>query len=120
MAATDTSRPPTADLTARIGVVGATGAVGGVTLRLLADRGYENVRALASTRSAGGRLRYGEDELVVEEATPERLAAGDFDLCLFSVGSSASPALGPPPSAGGAVCVDKSSPYRLVDGYPLA
>jgi len=104
---------------ARIGVVGATGAVGTVTLELLADRGYEHVRAFASPRSAGSRVGYGDGSLVVEEATPEALAAGDLDLCLFSVGTSASRALVPPASAGGAICVDKSSAYRLVDGYPL-
>jgi aspartate-semialdehyde dehydrogenase len=51
---------------ARIGVVGATGAVGTVTLRLLRERGYENVRAFASARSAGRELDGG---LVAEEAT---------------------------------------------------
>ena len=43
----------------RIGVVGATGAVGSVTLRLLAERGYEQVRVFASPRSAGRRLPFG-------------------------------------------------------------
>ena len=104
---------------ARIGVVGATGAVGGVTLELLSERAYENVRAFASARSAGSRVGFGDGTLAVEEATPEALAAGDLDLCLFSVGTSASHALVPAASAGGAICVDKSSAYRLVDGYPL-
>jgi aspartate-semialdehyde dehydrogenase len=103
----------------RIGVVGATGAVGTVTLALLAERGYENVRAFASARSAGSSLPFGHDALVVEEATPETLGAGDVDLFLFSVGTSASRALVPVASAAGALCVDKSSAYRLVDGYPL-
>jgi len=103
----------------RIGVVGATGAVGAVTLELLAGRGYEHVRAFASARSAGSRLAYGDDELLVEEATPEALGAGDVDLFLFSVGTSASRALVPVASATGAICIDKSSAYRLVEGYPL-
>jgi aspartate-semialdehyde dehydrogenase len=103
----------------RIGVVGATGAVGRVTLRLLAHRGYEHVRAFASARSAGSRLPYGDEELVVEAATPETLGAGDVDLFLFSVGTSASRELVPVASASGAICIDKSSAYRLVDGYPL-
>jgi aspartate-semialdehyde dehydrogenase len=104
---------------ARIGIVGATGAVGTLTLQLLAERGYEQVRAFASARSAGKTVRYGERELTIEEATPEALAAGDLDLVLFSVGTSASRELVPHASAGGAICVDKSSAYRLVDGYPL-
>jgi aspartate-semialdehyde dehydrogenase len=100
---------------ARIGVVGATGAVGTVALALLAERGYGNVRAFASARSAGRRL----GGAVVEEATPEALSAGDLDLCLFSVGTAASRELVPHAVRGGAVCVDKSSAYRLVDGVPL-
>jgi aspartate-semialdehyde dehydrogenase len=100
----------------RIGVIGATGAVGSVALPLLAERGYANVRALASGRSAGKRLDNG---LVVEEATPEALAAGDLDICLFSIGSSGSRELVPHALLGGAACVDKSEAFRLTDGIPL-
>src|SRR5881409_1415758 len=99
----------------RIGVVGATGAVGTITLSLLRERGYEHVRVFASARSAGMRL----GDLVVEEATPEALGRGDLDLCLFSVGTSASRELVPHAVRGGAVAVDKSAAYRLVDGIPL-
>jgi len=104
---------------ARVGVVGATGAVGRVALDLLAERGYERVRVLASARSAGTRVRFGGRELTVEEATPEALAAGDLDVCLFSVGTSASRELVPHAVAGGALVVDKSSAYRLQEGVPL-
>jgi aspartate-semialdehyde dehydrogenase len=100
---------------ARVGVVGATGAVGTVALGLLQERGYRNVRAFASERSAGRRL----GDVVVEEATPESLSAGGVDVFLFSVGTSASRELVPHAVAGGAAVVDKSSAYRLVDGYPL-
>ncbi len=100
---------------ARIGVVGATGAVGTVTLRLLRERGYENVRLFASARSAGTDL----GGITVEEATSEALTAGGIDLALFSVGTSASRELVPHAVAGGALVVDKSSAYRLADGYPL-
>ena len=99
----------------RIGVVGATGAVGTVTLALLAERGYSDVRAFASARSAGRRL----GDVVVEEASPDALARGDVDLFLFSVGTSASLELVPRAVAGGAVCVDKSAAFRLTDGIPL-
>ena len=99
----------------RIGVVGATGAVGTITLELLRERGYGNVRTFASARSAGRKL----GELTVEEATPEALAAGDLDLCLFSVGASASRELVPHAVRGGAVAIDKSSTYRLEPGVPL-
>ena len=101
---------------ARIGVVGATGAVGTVTLRLLRERGYGNVRAFASQRSAGREL---DGRLVVEEATSDALLAGGLDLVLFSCGTSASRELVPDAVEGGALVVDKSSAYRLADGYPL-
>src|SRR3712207_1916536 len=94
---------------ARIGVVGATGAVGTVTLALLAERGYENVRAFASKRSAGTTLAFGARTLEVEEATPEALEGGAFDVCLFSVGASTSRELVPHAARGGAVAIDKSS-----------
>jgi aspartate-semialdehyde dehydrogenase len=100
----------------RIAVVGATGAVGAVTLRLLRERGYASVRAFASARSAGTTLEGG---LVVEEATPAALSAGDIDLALFSVGTSASFELVPHAVRGGAVVVDKSAAYRLEPGIPL-
>jgi aspartate-semialdehyde dehydrogenase len=103
----------------RIGVIGATGAVGTVTLSLLAERGFEDVRAFASSRSAGRRVPYGGGELDIEEATPEALGAGDLDLCFFSVGTDASRELVPGAAAGGAVCIDKSDAYRLADGIPL-
>jgi aspartate-semialdehyde dehydrogenase len=99
----------------RIGVVGATGAVGRVTLELLRERGHEHVRAFASARSAGSRI----GELEVEEATPDALAAGDLDVLLFSIGTSQSRELVPPAAEAGALCVDKSSAFRLTDGIPL-
>jgi aspartate-semialdehyde dehydrogenase len=108
-------KPSSLDKSARIGVVGATGAVGAVTLALLRERGYDNVRAFASARSAGTSL----DGLRVEEATPEALSAGDLNVCLFSVGAAASRELVPHAVRGGAVAIDKSSAYRLEEGVPL-
>jgi aspartate-semialdehyde dehydrogenase len=100
---------------ARIGVVGATGAVGSVTLDLLRSRGYEKVRVFASARSAGKRI----GDWTVEEATPDAFGRGDIDVFLFSVGTSASRELVPQAVAGGALAVDKSSAYRLEPGIPL-
>jgi aspartate-semialdehyde dehydrogenase len=101
---------------ARIAVVGATGAVGSVTMRILRERGFERVRAIASSRSAGSALG---DGTVVEEATPDALAAGDLDIALFSVGTEASRELVPHAVRGGAVAIDKSAAYRLEPGIPL-
>ena len=103
------------DKSAHIGVIGATGAVGPVALELLRERGYENLRAFASARSAGTRI----GDLVVEEATPETMAAGDLDVCLFSIGTAASLELVPHAVRGGAIAIDKSSAYRLEEGVPL-
>ncbi len=103
----------------RIGVVGATGAVGQVTLGLLAERGFGQVRAFASARSTGSTVPYAGEELAVEEATAEALGAGELDLCFFSVGTGPSSLLVPAAVQGGAVCIDKSSAFRLTEGVPL-
>jgi aspartate-semialdehyde dehydrogenase len=100
-----------------IGVVGATGAVGTVELDLLFQRGYDNVRAFASERSAGSRVVFGERELEVELASPKTLTG--LDLCFFSVGTAASSELVPAAVENGADCIDKSSAFRLTDGVPL-
>jgi aspartate-semialdehyde dehydrogenase len=102
-----------------LGVVGATGAVGTVTLELLAQRGHTDVRAFASTRSAGKEVAFGGQKLAVEEATPENLAAARLDLCFFSVGSGPSSELVPPTAQAGTICIDKSDAFRLSDGIPL-
>ena len=104
---------------ARIGVVGATGVVGAVTLELLAERGFSDVRAYASSRSAGSEVHYGGGSLRVEEGTPERLAADGLDLCFFSVGTGPSSELVPPTAEAGTTCIDKSDAFRLAEGIPL-
>ena len=100
-----------------VGVVGATGAVGTVELELLAERGYRDVRAFASERSAGTRVPYGDGRLDVEPASAETLV--DLDLCFFSVGTQTSAELVPAAVENGAICIDKSSAFRLTDGVPL-
>jgi aspartate-semialdehyde dehydrogenase len=97
----------------RVAVVGATGAVGRVMIDLLLERGFDDVRAFASARSAGTNVR----GLRVEEATPDALTG--LDVCFFSVGSKASRQLVPHAMRGGALCVDKSEAFRLEDGVPL-
>ncbi len=105
--------------TTRVGVVGATGAVGTVTLGLLAERGFEDVHAFASARSAGTQVQFGERSLTVEEATPGALASAGLDLCFFSVGTGPSSELVPPTAEAGTTCIDKSDAFRLTDGIPL-
>ena len=103
------------DPSLRIGVVGVSGAVGRITLQLLLLRGYTNIRTFASWRSAGGRI----GDFEIEEATQVALGAGDLDVCFFSVGTDTSRELVPAAVAAGALCVDKSSAFRLQDGVPL-
>jgi aspartate-semialdehyde dehydrogenase len=99
----------------RIAVVGSTGAVGTIVVDLLRQRGYDELRLFASARSAG-REQAG---IAIEEATPEALEAGGFDVALFSVGTSASRELVPHAVRGGAQVVDKSAAFRLAEGIPL-
>jgi aspartate-semialdehyde dehydrogenase len=86
-----------------------------VTLQLLHEHGYDDIRAFASSRSAGSRI----GALEVEEATSARLSAGDLDVCFFSVGTDASRELVPATAAAGTLCVDKSAAFRLEEGIPL-
>lgn len=103
----------------RFGVVGATGVVGTVTLELLAERGHTDVRAFASARSAGREVSFGDRTLVVDEATPENLAAAGLDVCFFSVGTGPSSELVPPTAEAGVTCIDKSDAFRLAEGIAL-
>jgi aspartate-semialdehyde dehydrogenase len=96
-----------------LGIIGATGAVGAVLRELLRDR--RDVRYFASSRSAGAEL----DGRVVEEATPDALAAGELDACFFAIGASASRELVPHAVRGGAVAIDKSSAWRMEPDVPL-
>jgi aspartate-semialdehyde dehydrogenase len=96
-----------------VGVLGATGAVGGVLRELLRD--WDDVRYFASARSAGAEL----DGRVVEEATPEALEGGDLDLCFSAIGASASLELVPHVVRGGAIAIDKSSAWRMKPDVPL-
>jgi len=97
----------------RVGILGATGAVGGVLRELLRD--WDDVRYFSSARSAGSEL----DGRLVEEATPEALEAGGLDLCFSAIGASASLELVPHVVRGGGVAIDKSSAWRMKPDVPL-
>jgi aspartate-semialdehyde dehydrogenase len=103
----------------KIAVVGATGAVGEVMLSILAERKFpaSEVIALASERSAGGYVKFGDDEILVRD-----LAAFDpagVDIALFSAGGSISKEYAPKFAAAGAVVIDNSSAFRYDDDIPL-
>jgi aspartate-semialdehyde dehydrogenase len=104
---------------ARIAIVGATGQVGAVMRRLLLDRGFpvEDIRFLASARSAGSTITWGDREVTVEDA--QSADPGGIDIALFSAGASTSRALAPRFAEAGAVVVDNSSAWRMDPEVPL-
>ncbi len=105
--------------TTRVGIVGATGQVGGVMLRLLAERAFplDELRVFASARSAGTTVRFGDREVTVEDAT---LAdPSGLDIALFSAGGATSKALAPTYAAAGATVIDNSSAWRMDPDVPL-
>jgi aspartate-semialdehyde dehydrogenase len=103
----------------RVAVVGATGQVGAVMRRLLLERGFPvgEIRFLASARSAGSTLAWGEREVVVEDAATAELTG--IDIALFSAGASTSRALAPRFAEAGALVVDNSSAWRMDPDVPL-
>jgi len=103
----------------RVAVVGATGAVGSTILGVMRERGFpaDEVVPLASARSAGRRIDWGEKTLTVQELT--HAAIGGFDLALFSAGGTISEEWGPRFADAGAVVVDNSSYWRMFDHVPL-
>lgn len=103
----------------RLGVVGATGQVGGVVLRLLAERGVplEELRLFASARSAGSTIAFQGRELVVEDA--ETADPSGLDVAIFSAGGATSRALAPRFAEAGVVVIDNSSAWRMDPEVPL-
>ena len=102
-----------------VAIVGATGAVGQELLRTLNRRGFpvRNLRPLASPRSAGRRLQFGDSEVSVEAAGPESFAG--VDVAFFSAGATRSRELVPAARAAGALVVDNSSAFRMDPEVPL-
>ena len=103
----------------RVGVVGATGQVGAVVLRLLAERSFplSELRLFASARSAGSTLRFAGREVVVEDASTADPTG--LDLAVFSAGGATSKQQAPRFAAAGAVVVDNSSAWRMDPDVPL-
>ena len=103
----------------RIGIVGATGQVGGVMRSVLAERQFpvDELRLFASSRSAGRRLRWGDTEVEVEDAANADYSG--LDIALFSAGGSTSRELAPLVAAAGAIVVDNSSAWRMHPEVPL-
>jgi aspartate-semialdehyde dehydrogenase len=103
----------------RVGVVGATGQVGGVMRRMLAERDFplESLRFFASSRSAGTSLPWADGEIEVEDAAVADPAG--LDIALFSAGATTSREQAPRFAAAGAVVIDNSSAWRMDPDVPL-
>ena len=102
-----------------VAVVGATGAVGEVVLRLLEERNFPvgELRALASERSAGTKISFAGREVTVQEAVPDAFEGIDF--AFFAATGGLSKTLAPEVAKRGGVAIDKSSTWRLNDEVPL-
>ncbi len=104
----------------KVAVVGATGAVGREMLKTLAERDFpiDEVVALASGRSAGAQISFGEKKIL----TVKNLDTFDFtgfDIGLFSPGAAISAVHAPRAAAAGCVVIDNTSQFRMDHDVPL-
>jgi aspartate-semialdehyde dehydrogenase len=103
----------------RVAIMGATGAVGEEFLKVLQQRNFplKSLKLLASARSAGKKIAFGGEMLVVEELTDDSFKG--IELVLASAGGSISKKYAPAAIAAGAVVVDNTSAFRMVPEIPL-
>ena len=103
----------------RVAILGATGAVGTELLELLETRNFpvEQLKLLASPRSAGKTLTFAGKSLTVEAVNENSFK--DVDLVLASAGGSSSKAWAKTIVASGAVMIDNSSAFRMDSTVPL-
>ena len=102
-----------------VAVVGATGAVGSMMLRVLEERGFPvtELRPLASARSEGRVVEYLGKPFVVQKLTGDSFEG--IDIALFSAGGERSRDFAPSAVAAGAVVIDNSSAFRMAPNVPL-
>lgn len=102
-----------------VAILGATGAVGRRMIDQLAKStiSIKSVKLLASSRSAGTHLKFRDQDLIVEETTPDSF--NGIDLVLSSAGGSVSKKFLPEAVKRGAVCVDNTSAFRMDEDVPL-
>jgi len=102
-----------------VAVAGATGAVGNEMLKVLHERNFPlgELRLLASERSEGSFLEFGDEEYQVQRLTKDSFAG--IDVALFSAGGDRSKEFCPAAATAGAVCVDNSSAWRMDPDVPL-
>jgi aspartate-semialdehyde dehydrogenase len=102
-----------------VAVVGATGIVGEVFLDILEKRPFPlgSLKLLASERSAGRRLRFGEQEIAVEALTPASLEG--CDIAFISATDEISKEYAPIAARAGAIAIDDSGVWRMDPNVPL-
>jgi aspartate-semialdehyde dehydrogenase len=102
-----------------VAIAGVTGAVGAEFIATLDKRGFRvgKLKTLASRRSAGKRLAFRGQEIVVEELNERSF--DDADIALFSAGSGVSKQYSPIAAKAGAVVIDNSSAFRMDPNVPL-
>src|SRR3989440_5193839 len=102
-----------------VAVVGATGAVGIEMIKTLEKRNFPvgELTLLASSRSAGKKLKFRGEDVVVRELTKD--AFKGIDIALFSAGGSISKEYAPIAAQTGCVVIDNSSAFRMDDSVPL-
>ena len=102
-----------------VAVVGATGVVGEAMLSILAERKFpvDNISALASSRSAGSGVSYGNKEIIVEDL--ESFDFSNIDIGLFSAGASVSKVHASRAADSGTIVIDNTSQFRYDDDIPL-
>ena len=100
-------------------IMGATGAVGTEFIRLLEERNFpvKSLKLLASSRSAGRKLKFRGEDLIVEELTEKSFAG--VELVLASAGGGLSRKFAPAAIAAGAILVDNTSAFRMAPEVPL-
>ncbi|MFD5554555.1 aspartate-semialdehyde dehydrogenase [Streptomyces sp. NPDC127068] len=103
----------------RVGIVGATGQVGTVMRKVLADRNFpvSELRLFASARSAGSTIDWQGTPVTVEDASTADYSG--LDIVLFSAGGATSRALAEKVAAQGPVVIDNSSAWRRDPEVPL-
>jgi len=103
----------------RVAIVGATGLVGQEFIKVLEQRSFPmtSIRLLASERSVGKKLFVAHKETEVKETTPDSFKG--IDIALFSAGTEISRYFSPIAARSGAVVVDNSAAFRMVDTIPL-
>lgn len=102
-----------------VGIVGATGQVGGVARTLLVEREFpmDDVRFFASPRSAGKQVEFDGKTITVEDATTADYTG--LDIVIFSAGGDTSRALADKVASQGAIVIDNSSAFRMDPDVPL-